>query len=110
MTLAQNGQEAVDQVLAAQTVNPDAQPGPGRPFDLVLMDIQMPVMDGYEATRQLRKQGYGGPILALTAHAMPQDIQQCLDAGCNSHLSKPIDRETLLRTIARFLQPSAARD
>ena len=41
---------------------------------------------------------------------MPQDIQQCLDAGCDSHLSKPIDRETLLRTIARFLQPSAARE
>ena len=107
VTVVEDGQEAVNQVLAAERGGEHSPSGPARPFDMVLMDLQMPVMDGFEATRCLRKRGYNGVILALTGYAMPQDIEQCLIVGCNAHLSKPINRETLLRTIAQFLKPPA---
>jgi CheY-like chemotaxis protein/HPt (histidine-containing phosphotransfer) domain-containing protein len=87
---AENGLEAVK---AAQT----------QKFDIVLMDMQMPVMDGYTATRTLRSNGFNRPIVALTAHAMRGDSEQCFGAGCSDYLSKPINPEKLLEKIALIL-------
>lgn len=72
-------------------------------YDLILMDVQMPYMDGYTATQRIREDGYKKPIIALTAHAMKEFRVKSLDVGCNDHLAKPIERERLIETIARHL-------
>ena len=74
-------------------------------FDLVLMDVQMPGLDGLEATRQARRMGVHAPIVALTANAMPEDNERCLAAGMNDYIPKPIEPEHLDRVLSRFLQP-----
>jgi CheY-like chemotaxis protein len=94
VTLAENGQIAHDLALAAQ----DA----GTPFHVILMDMQMPVMDGYEATRRLRDAGYAGSIIALTAHAMSTDRDKCLQSGCDEYLAKPVQRHMLISLVGEY--------
>ena len=100
VTVAENGAEAVQKALAAHQA--------GRTFDVILMDVQMPVLNGYEAARRLRQQGYTGQITAVTAHSESYDRQKCLDAGCDSYLVKPLDRETLVSVVASLQRSSAA--
>jgi len=92
--IAENGQIALDLALAAKRA--------GNSFDVILMDVQMPVMDGYEATQKLRSAGYTEPIIALTVQAMTGEREKCIDAGCDDYLTKPVDRETLLHLVSKY--------
>jgi len=94
VTIATNGDEAVHAVK-------------DKDFEAVLMDVQMPVMDGYQATRVIRKDERfkGLPIIAMTAHAMTGDQEKCLEAGMNDYVSKPIDPEKLFSTLIKWIKP-----
>jgi CheY-like chemotaxis protein/HPt (histidine-containing phosphotransfer) domain-containing protein len=97
VTVANNGLEAVQAVAAG-------------PFDAVLMDIQMPVMDGYTAARKIRQSASDArdiPILAMTAHAMAGDEEKSLQAGMNGHITKPIDPDQLFAALAQWIRPDA---
>jgi CheY-like chemotaxis protein len=91
VTVVENGKLAVEACYEA--INR------GHPFDAVLMDMQMPVMDGYDATSYLRSKGYSYPIIALTAHAMDGNEAKCLEAGCTAYATKPINRQFLIEMI-----------
>ena len=88
-----NGQMALERASAEE-------------FDLILMDMAMPIMDGYTAARSLRKLGIDIPIVALTAHALAGEREKCLVAGCNAYLTKPIDRAALVTSIRTLLEAS----
>lgn len=88
--LAKNGQEGIDKALRYD-------------YQVVLMDIQMPLVDGYQATRQLRSSGYTRPIIALTAHALQDERDKALETGCNGHLTKPISRPVLIESLLRAI-------
>jgi PAS domain S-box-containing protein len=90
VTITADGDEAVQKALSQE-------------FDLIFMDIHMPNMDGYEATKALRKEGIKTPIIALTAHAMKGDDQKCIEAGCDDYLPKPLDRRVLMAKIHKYL-------
>jgi CheY-like chemotaxis protein len=98
---AENGRIAVDLLLA------DGRAAVGR-FDLILMDMQMPELDGYEATRRLRAAGVGLPIIAVTAHAMVEELDRCIGVGCNAYVAKPVDRRRLLEVVAQWLAATPA--
>jgi CheY-like chemotaxis protein len=106
LRIAHNGQEALEAVQQ------------GEQFDLILMDIDMPVMDGYTATRRIRawqksqglqSQGLAAPIIALSADAMREAVRASMEAGCVAHLAKPMDKEMLLKTIYRFAPRQGAQ-
>lgn len=87
---AKDGQEAID-MFKANTI------------DLVLMDLQLPVMDGYTATREIKKINQDIPIIAQTAHVMSGEREKCLEAGCDDYLAKPIRLQILIDTLSKYL-------
>ena len=101
VAIAENGKLAADSAISAADT--------GSPFDLILMDMQMPVMDGYSATQLLRSQGYRGRIIALTAHAMNGDRDRCLRAGSDDSLSKPVDRKLLIDACQARIPAAVSR-
>jgi CheY-like chemotaxis protein len=95
VVVAQTGQEALHSLRSEK-------------FDLVLMDVQMPEMDGFAAAREIRRREQGGqehvPVIAMTAHAMKGDRESCLEAGMDDYLAKPINREELQQVIERAMK------
>jgi CheY-like chemotaxis protein len=84
--IANNGKEGIEMALSGK-------------YDIVLMDIQMPVLDGYEATRQLRSRGYNSPIVAFTAHALHEEPEKVSEVGFDAHFSKPVEFAVLIDRV-----------
>ena len=101
VTVVDNGLIAYEMAMSAKSQ--------GASFDVVLMDMQMPVLDGYKATQKLRAAGYDSPIIALTAHAMKGDRERCLEFGCDDFVAKPVDRSYLIEKIAEYSQLTTQR-
>jgi CheY-like chemotaxis protein len=99
VVVASNGREAIEKLAA-----------PSARFDMVLMDIQMPDVDGYEATRRIRAQPWGAslPIIAMTAHALEEERRKALETGMDSHISKPIDPDVMFETMRQFYHPAGS--
>ena len=95
-----NGRLAVDRALEAKEA--------GNPFGVIVMDMQMPVLDGYAAASELRARGYTGSIVALTAHAMTGDRERCLEAGCTGYIEKPINPDPFLDEGEGFVRQEQA--
>ncbi len=93
--------EAEDGEVAIKKVK--ALIGKGESYDLILLDMQMPKLDGYQTAEQLRRMGFSAPIIALTADAMQGDMSRCIEQGCNDYLSKPIHKATMLQMVSRYV-------
>lgn len=91
VSIVENGQEAVDKVSQEN-------------FDIIFMDIQMPVMDGYTASRTLRSKGYRKPIIGLSANVYKEDIDKCLEAGMNAHIAKPFTKQEIYTIVTTFVK------
>lgn len=91
LLIAQDGAQGISM---AQQENPD----------LILMDISLPVIDGYEATRKIRKTMMSTPIIGLSAHAMSGDEEKAKEAGCNDYLTKPVDEDNLIKILKKYLR------
>ncbi|MCG6158062.1 ATP-binding protein [Rubinisphaera margarita] len=97
IVIVENGQQALDVMNSNEASS----------IDVILMDMQMPIVDGYTATRRLREQQHTLPIIALTAHVFPGEIERCLKAGCDVYMSKPIDRRALIEKIREMIGNAA---
>ena len=108
VTIAEDGQEALDRVKEIQ----DPETPEQAPYDLIFMDIQMPNMDGLTSTRSIREVGFEGPIVALTAYAEKNNIDDCFQSGMNHFLAKPLKkpqlREALIKLCAKLGKESKA--
>ena len=93
VTWVQNGKRAVDEI----TEKPDA-------YDMIFMDVMMPIMDGLKATKAIRRMGSTIPILAMTANAFTDDKQKSLEAGMNAHLTKPLQEKAIVKAIAKYVK------
>ena len=101
VTVVENGRDAVEEAVRSHRNGPA--------FDIILMDMQMPVLDGYAAASSIKAAGCSTPIVALTAHAMPDDRARCIEAGCDEYTSKPISRDALADVCARMLRKRQVR-
>jgi diguanylate cyclase (GGDEF)-like protein/PAS domain S-box-containing protein len=106
VTVAENGRVALEMLTTTATI--DGALAEPASFDLIVTDMQMPEMDGYELARVLRRRGWARPIIALTAHAMTGDAERCYAAGCDAYATKPIDRDALISLCARHARFDAS--
>ena len=106
VTIVENGRLAVEALCVDSNITGPLRANP--PFDLLITDMQMPEMDGYTEATLLRQMGCTLPIIALTAHAMKEDIQKCLDAGCDYYASKPVNKQLLIDTCVQAYEAREA--